>query len=324
MKQLVGILFWLNVFAAAAESAKTPAQLIAQARDLAGTVGEAVWPGLGEEPFSVLLVEGDQETLFCRDGSALGFEPGRHDPATDCQTWTRSRQYPPDWLASFPLSDGIPTIVVGTPEQTGRDAMDWVLTLLHEHLHQLQYAMPGYYPGVAALDLAGDDQSGMWMLNYPFPYADPAVAAVVEQLGKAALDTLDAMDSEDRQSGANALGRYLQYRSRLQDLVSDADWRYAELQLWQEGVARWLELAVARKAAEGAAGFQPLATKKLSAIRSELAALSSSSQGRVIFYPLGAAEAMMLEASTHQWRAVYWDQPFQLGGQLQGVLYEDD
>ena len=57
---------------------------------------------------------------------------------------------------------------------------------MHEHFHQLQYAQPGYYQAVAALGLSHGDQTGMWILNYPFPYTSASVtksfAALRDQL----------------------------------------------------------------------------------------------------------------------------------------------
>ena len=56
-----------------------------------------------------------------------------------------------------------------------------MLTVLHEHFHQLQQSQPGYFQGVEALGLSGGDQTGMWMLNYPFPYKTPAVAEQIRR-----------------------------------------------------------------------------------------------------------------------------------------------
>jgi hypothetical protein len=72
---------------------------------------------------------------------------------------------------------GVATIVVGQPAHTGQTSTRWVLTVLHEHFHQLQFSQPGYYPGVTALGLARGDTTGMWMLNHGFPYDSVAVQA---------------------------------------------------------------------------------------------------------------------------------------------------
>ena len=91
------------------------------------------------------------------------------------EVYARPRTFPPRLLATFPI-EGISTVVVGQPENTSASSpTDWVVILLHEHFHQLQEAQPDFYAKVAALGLSRGDQTGMWMLNYPFPYEASAV-----------------------------------------------------------------------------------------------------------------------------------------------------
>jgi hypothetical protein len=47
---------------------------------------------------------------------------------------------------------------------------------MHEHFHQLQDSQPGLFQKIDELGLSHGDSSGMWMLNYPFPYEMPVVA----------------------------------------------------------------------------------------------------------------------------------------------------
>jgi hypothetical protein len=167
------------------------------------------------------------------------------DPLMAREVWVRRRQFPPSLLATFPF-DGVPTIVVGTAERTAKHSPAWVLTLLHEHFHQWQYSQPNYYPGVARLGLAHGDSTGMWMLNYPFPYGSAAVEQSTRELALAVLKALDA-DSAGRQ---RALSEVVRARNALQSRVSPEEYRYLEFQLWQEGVARFLEYASAIEAAK--------------------------------------------------------------------------
>lgn len=83
----------------------------------------------------------------------------------------RKRMYPIAMQATFPGVNGVNTIVIGHAELTAdKTSTRWVLTVLHEHFHQLVYSQPGYYADVEKLGLAHGDKTGMWMLNYPFPY----------------------------------------------------------------------------------------------------------------------------------------------------------
>src|SRR5207247_9176473 len=112
----------------------------------------------------------------------------------------RKRTQPTNFLATFPAIGGsmISTIVVGQAENTSaKTSTPWVVTLLHEHFHQLQYSQPDYYPGTEALGLAHGDQTGMWMLNYPFPYEDPAVQQAFSAAANALAAALRVPPDED-------------------------------------------------------------------------------------------------------------------------------
>src|SRR5574337_344189 len=220
---------------------------IAEAFRLADAVGDRVWPGWQAVPFTVLLITDSTEYLVRYPSVPPGFTGIGHDSLIGSEVWARSRVFPTRLLATAPFIGGVNTIAVGQAEATGKSSTDWVLTLMHEHFHQLQYSRLGYYAGVAALDLAQGDSTGGWMLNYPFPYDSPRVAAAVDTLA-AALRT--AVDTTRGGFGA-ALASYHRAREALRRLVTLDDDRYLEFELWQEGVARYTEYAVA-VAAEGA------------------------------------------------------------------------
>ena len=76
------------------------------------------------------------------------------------------RQVDVNLLASFPAVGDVPTIVIGQPENTAaKTSTRWVLTLLHEHFHQMQFTLPDYYPGVNALGLARGIEQGSWTVK---------------------------------------------------------------------------------------------------------------------------------------------------------------
>ena len=83
----------------------------------------------------------------------------------------------------------MPTIVVGQAANTQfKTSPRWAITLLHEHFHQLQDTQPRYFAGVDSLGLARGDQTGMWMLNYAFPYAAAEVKEQFSVLCKSLVD----------------------------------------------------------------------------------------------------------------------------------------
>ena len=290
-------------------------RLIEDARFLVATSGDAIWTGFADAPAGVLLIDGEQERLYCHPDEPDGFSWAGMNAQTGCDVYARERVFPPNLLASFPAVDGVPTVVIGTPEATGLDAAQWTRTLVHERFHQLQYSWPGYYPGTRALGLHGDDDTGEWMLNYPFPYADEAVATALQRMAALLGDALTVAEGAgSRVEQAAAIRRYVSARSDAAALVSAADWRYVEFQMWQEGVAAWTEAAVWEHAGEAG---PPLRAR----LATTLEQLDVADLGRVAFYALGAGEAALLDSAGEGWREHYWLEPFQLGRSIKRLSF---
>lgn len=285
---------------------------LAEAHRLIAAVGDSVWPGWSAAPMAMLLVTPEREFLLWHPKPTSDFERAGYDSLLGSDVYTRARRFPPTLLATFPAVGGVPTIVAGTAEGTGRRSTAWVLTMAHEHFHQWQTSRPDYYARVAALDLTGGDSTGMWMLNYPFPYKSPEVAAEFEVLARALRAALSdtALGSGERHVIAVAGAR-----RRLRAVLAERDHRYLDFQLWQEGVARYTELAVARFAAARftpTAAFvalpdaEPFATVA-DRLRREIIETESVSltNERVAFYPVGAALGLWLDRADPAWRARY-------------------
>ena len=123
-------------------------------------------------------------------------------------------------------------IVVGEPAETvARTSTPWLIVLLHEHFHQLQNSRPGYFEAVENMGLTRGDTSGMWMLNYPFPYGSPEIAEEFKSLGKLLLASLAAADAQA------AARKYARARERFMSRLSADDRKYLGFQIWQEGIA---------------------------------------------------------------------------------------
>jgi len=297
---------------------------LAEAMRLADDLRDDVWPGWGRTTLRVLLVTDSVEFLVGHAQPSADFARRGYDTLLKREVWTRSRQFSPALLATFPAVSGIPTIVIGSAEHTGKSSTAWVLTLLHEHFHQWQYSQPGYYAGVARLDLAHGDTTGQWMLDYAFPYDSAPVQQAVRRLAIALGQALDAPPS----AKANALRAVVGARETLRGCLTAADYRYFEFQLWQEGVARFIEYAAARAAAGSggpSAAFRSLsdyepysgaAAGARRSVRRELEQLALGRQRRVAFYPLGAAMALLLEETRSDWKRAYADRPFALAALL--------
>lgn len=291
---------------------------IAEAFRLGDAISDSIWPGWTSAPFAVLLVTPSHEFLVRHPRPSAEFTRIGYDSLLRSEVLVRARTLAPNLLATFPAVSGVSTIVVGQPRATGKSSTEWVLTLLHEHFHQLQSSRPDYYARVAALDLARGDQTGMWMLNYAFPYDSSVVQARFAALAAHLDSALSATAPDVRRS--HWLAARVARAALRADLPPDAE-RYLAFQLWQEGVARYTELQAARFAARRftpSAAFLALpdfvpfdtaAARIEAGIRTGLRAPLARGR-RVAFYPVGAATALLLDEEGEEWRERY------LGGEM--------
>lgn len=272
-----------------------------QVRRFAQVDGEAIWPGYGTAPFEFLLVEPTVETLLCRTSVPAGFAAAGEDKATGCARFSRARTPLSDsLLAAMPLFGPPATIVMGTPETTGRTQASWLRTILHEHFHQWQFSLPDYFARTSALGLKEGDETGMWVLNYPFPYERADVIAAQAAASNALADAVAARGTADFRKKLDA---YLDKRAAFRSAVSEKDWRYIDFQLWQEGVARWTEIELGKAYPD--ATVAESAAKLEQRTLDELRKPDLAGQKREFVYAYGAAEAMLLEACGSEWRQKY-------------------
>jgi hypothetical protein len=294
---------------------------LAEAFRIGDVLGNRVWPGWNKAPFAVLLVTPNYEFLIGHPKPSSDFILVNHDALLRSDVYYRKRTQSPGLLATFPVA-GVPTVVVGQAENTAvKTSTPWVVTVLHEHLHQLQYSQPGYYDDVNALELTRGDTSGMWMLNYPFPYDWHELQMLFSQVGRSLAEALEAQPGSDFSVG---LAAYLKQRRELELTLSPDDYRYVSFQMWQEGIARYTEYRIASLAA---ARYKPTkAFRTLSDYRqfgeiaetikggilSELTTVNLESSRRVFFYALGAGEALLLDRANFRWRQRYFVDKFYL------------
>jgi len=294
---------------------------LAEAFRLMAAVGDDVWPAWTSAPFGVMLVTADREYLIRHPRPSRGFVRIGYDSLLASDVYFRPRTMSPTFLAAFPAVSGISTIVVGEPAATHKSSTQWVLSLVHEHFHQLQHSHPDYFPGVDALGLARGDTTGMWMLNYAFPY-DSAQTQRGMATMMSALDA--ALSATSPSSRADRWRDVVRARRALHDALPADDDRYLAFEMWQEGVARYTELTVAKWAAQRytpSEAFRALpdytsyadAARELErALRGELRNDVLARDRRVVFYPVGAATALLLDDVAPGWRAKYFERGFTL------------
>lgn len=297
-----------------------PADLvrIREAFRLTEAVQDSVWPGgWGAVPYPLLLVTEEREFLMGFPDTPSGFVEGPRVEPFEGRILERPRELPVNVLATFPAFGPPSVIVVGRAEATGKTSTSWVLTLVHERFHQFQTADSTYYAAVEQLDLAGDDQTGMWMLNYPFPYDSQPVIEPFENLSRRLAGLLDASTAAER-------GAFWDDYTRFLERLADRDRRYLSFQLWQEGVARYVEVRAAEVAARTfapAAAFAALpdyepfadvAAQLHEKLRDDLRHPDLAGRKRVSFYAFGAGLALLLDEDVPDWKARYMAEKFAL------------
>lgn len=295
---------------------------LAEAFRIGDTLGNRLWAGWNKAPFAVLLVTPEQEFLIRHPKPSADFILVNYDPLLQSNVYYRKRTQPQNLLATFPAVGGIPTIVIGQAENTAKKtSTPWVVTILHEHFHQLQYSEPRYYDDVNALGLTRGDKTGMWMLNYPFPYDWHEMQELYSKLGRSLDEALEAKPGADFATG---LTSYLKQRRELENILSPDDYRYFSFQTWQEGIARYTEYRIAKLAAGNyKAGkafralkdyqrFSEVGDDIRSEVLSELTTVKLVDSRRAIFYAVGAGEGLLLDRVKPRWRQRYFVEKFYL------------
>jgi hypothetical protein len=215
----------------------------------------------------------------------------------------------------------VPTVVSGRAEgTTAKTSTRWVITLLREHFHQLQNSQPRYFAEVDALGMARGDWTGMWMLNYPFPYDN---AKVVERYATVTRSLGEALAARGEADFPKKLAAYTDARKGFRTALEADDYKYVAFQAWQEGIARYTELRVAELAAaeyEPSKAFREL--KDYTPFQEEAAAIRAGIEKeltvplnkakRTAFRALGVAEGLILDAARPDWRKRYFEERFSL------------
>ncbi|HEX5708021.1 MAG TPA: hypothetical protein VFX96_12035 [Pyrinomonadaceae bacterium] len=325
MKLKSAAVFALLLFAGSVSAQQKPAVpeidrvRLAEAFRIGETLGRRVWKDWPDAPFAVLLITGEQEFLIRHPRPPEDFAPAGHDALLRSDVYFRKRTFDPALLATFPFG-GVPTIVIGQAEKTAKKtSTPWVVTVLHEHFHQLQYSRPDYYRDVAALELARGDQTGMWMLNYAFPYADARVKERFESMSRLLAAALRAGSKRDFDA---RLAEYVAARRAFGAMLAPEDFRYFSFQVWQEGMSRYTEYRIAEAAARrhrpskqfrALRDFRPFretADEIKRKLVEELTTLRLDEYKRVAFYPLGAGEGLLLDRLDPRWQRRYFTERF--------------
>jgi hypothetical protein len=262
---------------------------------------DQIWVGWSQTPAPLLLVTEQGEFLTHHPLPPSDFRRISGD------FYWRQRFFSTNLLATFPAFGPPSVIVIGEAESTSaRTSTPWLITLMHEHFHQLQNAQPGYYQGVEELGLARGEKSGMWMLNFPFPYGEQSTVEAFDRLRDL---LLIAVAESDLHNSRKLARQYVEARKQFFAQLPSDDHKYLDFQLWQEGIARYMQIKVAKLAG----GFQP--TREYAALPDYESFAHYAAHGRrdtLEELRRRAAEGLLLDRLNPGWQRKYFKHPFSL------------
>jgi hypothetical protein len=234
MRNLLALLlFAVSVVAQETPPPQLPAQDAIRIKEfyrLASAIQDGIWPNWSKVPAPLMLVTSETEFLTHHS------EPPKEMRKAGEDVYAGPRKFPINFQATFPAFGPPAVIVVGEPANTAsKTSTPWLFTVMHEHFHQLQWAQPEYLAKVNALDLSRGDTTGMWMLNFPFPYERPEVVRGFSQLRDL---LLRALGEADEAAFSKLAKDYSEQRKKFFAQLSPDEHKYFSFQLWQEGMAR--------------------------------------------------------------------------------------
>ncbi len=300
------------VVAAAAVGQEIPADdgvRVAEFYRLAPAIEDGIWPGWSKVLSPLLLITAENEFLTHHPAPPKDFKP------VGDGFYVRARTFPVQLEATFPAFGPPAVIVIGEPKSTAsKTSTPWLIVVMHEHFHQLQDAAPGYFHAVEELGLSHGDESGMWMLEYPFPYKKPEVAQSFARLRDLLLATVGETDDVKFRKDAE---EYVAMRRKFLAQLSADDHKYLSFQLWQEGMARYTQIMAAEAAASykpteafaALADYEPFSAYALRAraeTLDELRKVDLAKAQRGAIYPFGAVEGLLLDRLNPGWKDGYF------------------
>ncbi|MFN8313955.1 MAG: hypothetical protein U0289_14205 [Cyclobacteriaceae bacterium] len=281
--------------------------------------GDEIWPGYSKLPYPFLLVNDSVEFLTNYPNPPTGFTYLGFDSIMNSEVYIRKRKFPKAILSAFPIaSNGVPVLVAGTPENIKITSTEWVTKVLHERFHQLQQSYKEFVKESDALGLAGDDTTGRWMINYPFPYQDSSINWRYKKYSKALAHAVAQIGYPEFKS---ALATFKSERSSLLKMLKPLDYKYFSFQLWLEGIAMYTEYKFLTllesytptyefKKLPDYIEFSVYRKQVVSSQSRFLNELDLKIGKRVTFYTMGYGEGRILDAISQNWRKKYFKKLF--------------
>ena len=141
---------------------------------------ESIWPGASKIRIPILYIKPTPNMPLLSPRTCPAFEASRRPKGFLVSLQVGSRTLATDLSASFPI-EGVPAVVIGSPQLINKGVEEWVITAAHEMFHVFQ-AASGSYAKIAALGI-GSQTDASWQLTYPFPYTNADVMRLIHLQG---------------------------------------------------------------------------------------------------------------------------------------------
>lgn len=302
----------------------------AEAWHLLSSHGDQVWPGWGASRIPLLVRAGEFDLLIGHPSPPQGFSPLPNAGVSGQSVYRYAGHLVPVPAATAWEVGGVWSVAVPTreefqqaiDEQLGKgvvqlDTANYIRAIVHEAFHA--YAMTlirGQVPNFGS-DV---DEGEMIPRLAALPELDKQQAAEGQALVK-------ALQAGDEQIARQAAAEFLKLRQARRNAGDTSIAAYEQSTEWIEGLARYADVALIRRAGEAA--YTPLdravkysATDKVwQQFLDQLANPAASPDGfRGRYYLLGAGQAFLLDRLRSDWRTRVFDEKLSLEEFLQEAL----
>lgn len=276
-----------------------------------------IWTGASETKVPVLYIKSKTEYAIGFPEKMKGFVPVSTPGEQHLSVQARPRMLATDLSASFPI-DGVPAVVIASPELLKKSPEDWVLVAAHEMFHVFQ-ATKGSYAKTATLKISSSDNPS-WQLTFPFPYANADVMRLIHLQGYTLWLTATSKDDGEAQYNLGTTLEAAQvYRAFLDRMAQTTDYSYSEFQEWNEGVAAYTQYRLAEAAAQnsyvptaafralpGFQGYPVLWSRTYQNWPYLVKHAGRAARNRNAFYHLGMGKALALDKVYPAWKMQYF------------------
>lgn len=270
------------------------------------------WRGMVPNKGKVIVLTPDNAYILEGQPDATKLPTGLYDKKLD--TWVL-----PVVASSFSGSSYVtwchpgdtPTTIMPFDEGKVVQKAVWSFTYAHELFHQWQMIQPGYFEAYNALAFS-PDEFDIWA-DVSSPLFDNSF--IKEKI----IEMARILDSETK----NYVSLLVIWES-LENELSSAELDFIRLQLWQEGIAKYVEYEAITLVLNQKNEFSPQFIRQSAQYKSELdARISTLTSGKVdvsSMYLVGILMGSALDKTGNEWRNNYIFQPFDVKSQIEHLI----